>query len=57
MGKYVVESVMTRTYRMEVEADNENDAIDIVRESDFDVEVDGDYEIDARWDYEVVEEK
>jgi hypothetical protein len=54
MPKYVVESVLTRTYRMEVEADNEWDAIEIMRDSDYDVDADSDYEVDARWDYEVV---
>jgi hypothetical protein len=57
MPKFVVESVMTRTYRMEVEAENEMDAIEVMRDSDYDSEADSDYEVDARWDYEVIEEK
>jgi hypothetical protein len=56
MPKYIVESILTRTYRMEVEADNEWDAIEIMRDSDYDVDADSEYEIDARWDYEVVGE-
>ena len=54
MPKYLVESVLTRTYQMEVEADNEWDAIEIMRDSDYDAE--DEYEVDASWDYEVVGE-
>lgn len=55
MPKFVVEATLTRTYRMEVEAETEWDAIEVMRDSDYDAEDDSDYEVDARWDYQVVD--
>ena len=54
MPKFTVQCVETHTYEVTVEADDEMDAIDIVR--DYDTDQLEEFEVDARWDYEVIEE-
>ena len=51
---FTVVVTQTNEYVVEIEAPNEHDAINLVR--DFDSDEIMEYETDARWDYEVVGE-
>lgn len=52
MPIYTIAFVQTNEFEIEIDAPNEHDAINLVRDLDSD-EV-SEYQVDARWDYQVV---
>lgn len=54
MPTYTIVFTQTNEFEIEIDAPNEHDAINLVRDLDSD-EV-SEYQVDARWDYQVVGE-
>jgi hypothetical protein len=54
MPKYIIECVETHRYEVTVEANNDIEAIDMVR--DLDTDQIEEFEVDARWDYQAFKE-
>lgn len=52
MAKFIVLVTQVNEFEVEIEANDESHAIDLVR--DFDGDEMLEYETDARWDYEVI---
>lgn len=52
MAKHLVQITQTNEFEVEIEAKDEQHAIDLVR--DFDSDEMAEYLTDARWEYEVI---